>query len=224
MDPELLLQAVYTVLHRDPPAGLDADDVDSFFVRNRAGLLQAVRQAFPVAAIEPAFTRLREEHRLARLVFDAVERHLAARGSASAGAELADFIDAIDDHVSYENRTLFPYLRGQLPSLADALDHAREEHEYVAEHLFALAADLRAGRRYQGPAIEAARHHFTEEEEQLVAPALAAGLARTPAGKPGRLLACRRGRPLPGLALPQIARESDVKTGAAAASQLCSHT
>ena len=188
MDPEILLQAVYTALHRDPPGGLDADDVDSFFDRNRAGLLQAVRQAFPVATLEPAFTRLREEHRLARVVLKATWRHLDGRGGEPAGRELADLIEAIDDHVTYEDRVLFPYLRGQLPGLGPALDHAREEHEQVADQLFALVAALRAGRRYQGPAIEAALHHFDEEERDIVEPGLAAGIARTPAGNPGRLL------------------------------------
>ncbi len=189
MDPEILLQAVYSMLHRAPPAGLDADDVDGFFDRNRAGLLQAIRQAFPAATIEPAFTRLREEHRLARLVLEATRRHLETRGGELVGRELAELLEALDDHVAYENRVLFPYLRGQVPALAPALDHAREEHEYVSEHLFALVAALRAGRRYEGPAIEAAIHHFDEEERDILAPAVAVGLARTPAGTPGRLIA-----------------------------------
>ncbi len=188
MDPELLLHAVYTTLHRAPPAGLDADDVDGFFARNRASLLQAIRQAFPAPALEPAFTRFREEHRLGRLLLDAIQRHLDAGGPAQQGAELADLLDGLDDHVVYEDRALFPYLRGQLPSLTEALDHAHDEHALVSEQLAALAAALRAGRRYQGPALELARHHFTEEEARILGPALDAGLARTPAGTPGRLM------------------------------------
>ena len=187
MNPELLLEVTFSTLYQNPPAGLVPADVEGFFARNRAALLEAVRKAFPTASIEPAFTRLREEHRLARLALEATRRHLDAHGGELVGRELADLIEALDDHVDYENRVLFPYLRGQLPALAEALDHASEEHGYIGEHLFALVADLRAGRRFQGPAIEAAIHHFDEEERDILAPALAAGLARTPAGNPGRL-------------------------------------
>lgn len=187
MNPDLLLSAAYEALRDNPPRGLDPAYVEGFFARNRPALLEIVRRAFPTARIEPTFSRLREEHRLGRLLLGAVQRHLQTRGPASAGAELAEMLDGLDDHVTYENRVLFPYLRGQVPALAEALDHAREEHEYVGEHLFALSAALRAGRRYEGPAIEAALHHFDEEEAGIVGPALAAGLARTPAGDPGRL-------------------------------------
>jgi len=186
MNPEILLSAAIAALRQSPPAGLNLDDVDSFFERNRAQLLEIVRKALPAGRIEPAFTRLREEHRLGRLLLEAVGRHLRGEG-VTEGAELAELLDGLDDHVAYESGVLFPYLRGQLPQLAEALDHAREEHELVAEQLFALASALRRGRRYEGPAIEAMLHHFEEEEAQIVDPALAAGLARTPAGNPGRL-------------------------------------
>ena len=121
MNPELLLEAVYTTLHQRPPSGLDADDVEGFFARNRAGLLQAIRQAFPVQNMEPAFTHLREEHRLARLALEAARRHREAGGGELVGRELADLIESLDDHVDYENRVLFPYLRGQLPALAEGI-------------------------------------------------------------------------------------------------------
>jgi len=187
MNPELLLSAAVAALRQSPPAGLDPADVESFFERHRAQLLEIVRRAFPTGRIEPAFTRLREEHRLGRLLLEAIGRHLNGRGTPKEAAELAELLDGLDDHVAYENGVLFPYLRCQLPQLAEALDHAREEHEIVAEQLFALASALRRGRRYEGPTIEVALHHFEEEEAQIVGPALAADLARTPAGNPGRL-------------------------------------
>lgn len=43
------------------------------------------------------------------------------------GRELAELLEALDDHVLYENCVLFPYLRGQVSALAPALDDAREE-------------------------------------------------------------------------------------------------
>lgn len=185
---EPLLDAIYAAIRRDPPAGLDAADVDGFFARNRAALLLAIRFADPAGrTFEPAFTRLREEHRLARRLLEATGWYLKAPGDREVGRELAELIEALDDHVAYENRELFPYLRGQLPALAPALDHSREEHEYVSDHLFALVTALRAGRRYEGPAIEVALHHFDEEERDILAPALAAGLTQTPAGGPGRM-------------------------------------
>ena len=188
MNPEILLEVTFSRLYQNPPAGLVPADVEGFFARNRTALLEAVRKAFPTASIEPAFTRLREEHRLARLLLEATQRHLDG-AAYSSGSDLADLLDALDDHVRYEDTALFPYLGAQVPDLAAALDHARAEHAELGEHLFALTADLRAGRRYQGPAIPDLLHHFAEEEAQIVGPALAAGLARTPAGTPGRLLA-----------------------------------
>lgn len=188
MNPELFLSAVYEAVRQNLPPELDETDLESFFARNRATLLAVVRNAFPAGTIERPFTRLFEEHRLGRLVLNVVEHHLADPGAATGtGAELAELLDALSDHMAYENGVLFPFLRREVPHLAEAIDHAHEEHEYLGDAVFALSAALRAGRRYEGPAITATRHHFDEEERDLVEPALAAGLKRTPAGKPGRL-------------------------------------
>ncbi len=187
--PSIILQAVYVEMTRRPPAGLDEDDVAGFFGRRWDALQEAARHAFDVAFFEFAFTRLREEHRLARLILDAIERHLTARGPVRMGAELADLLHGLDDHVDYEDRILFPYLRDQLPGRAEALDHAREEHAALAEQLALLSAALRAGRPYEGRALKDVRHHFQEEEDQIVSPALAASLTRTPIGGVSRLLA-----------------------------------
>lgn len=182
MNPELLLSTILKALEARLPEGLTPADVESFADRHHARLLRAIQEAFP-AGVEPAFTRLREEHRLARIVLDAVQRHLDRRGSPRAGRELADLVEAIDDHTAYEDRVLFPYLRRQLPTLASVVEHAGDEHEYLSEHLFMLVSALRAGRPYEGPAVEIALHHLDEEEAELVLPALALGLARTPSGK-----------------------------------------
>ena len=84
---------------------------------------------------------------------------------------------------------LYPFVAARAPSVARAVAHAQEEHGWIAEELPELLAALRAGRRYRGSLIAALRHHFAEEEADIWAPSLAAGLVVTPEGEPGHLVA-----------------------------------
>ena len=135
--------------------------------------------------LEPAFRRLRAEHRVLRAVLVAAE----AGAARSRGRRLARHLDALGEHAAYEEDVLFPYLLARVPDIAVAVEHAGGEHEYFAWHLPRLLGALRAGREYEGPMIAALRHHFEEEERDILAPALDAGVAATPLGEPGHLLA-----------------------------------
>ncbi len=137
-----------------------------------------------VRDLEPAFSRLRAEHRVIRAVLAAVDQGERARAR-----RLAPYVEAVDEHAAFEEDVLFPYLRRRVPRVGDAIDHAEGEHDYLRWHLTRLVSALRAGRRYDGPVIAALRHHFEEEEADIVAPTLAAGVVTTPRGTPGRLLA-----------------------------------
>lgn len=190
MNHALLLDLVAGLVRAHPPQGIDAAYVDGFVGRNREALLAILREAFPAGRMEPAFARLTLEHGLIRVILLAVEAHLATNGGD--GELLAELVLAIDDHVVYEDRVLFPYLRRQLPEALTAIDHARDEHERVGEATFALSSALLAGRRYEGPAVALLRHHLAEEELGIVNVGRAAGLVDTPVGGPSRLLLLRR--------------------------------
>ena len=120
--------------------------------------------------LEPAFTRLHG-------------------GERARARRLAQYVEAVEEHAAFEEDVLFPYLRRRVPRVGDAIDHAEGEHDYLRWHLRRLVSALRAGRRYDGPVIAALRHHFEEEEADIVAPTLAAGVVATPRGTPGVLLA-----------------------------------
>lgn len=134
--------------------------------------------------LEPPFTRLRAEHRVLRAVLAAAEE-----GAPRRAQRLAGYVATLDEHASFEDDLLFPFLRRRVPGLAGAIAHAEEEHDYIRWHLPRLLKALHAGRTYEGPVIAALRHHFAEEEVDIVGPALVAGIAATPRGRPGRLLA-----------------------------------
>lgn len=136
-------------------------------------------------ALEPAFRRLRAEHRVLRAVLVAAE----AASSRQRGRRLARHLVAIGEHAAYEEDVLFPFVIARVPEIAAAVEHAEGEHDYLEWHLPRLLAALRAGREYEGPVIAALRHHFEEEERDIIAPAIAAGVAATPLGAPGHLLA-----------------------------------
>lgn len=189
MNHALLLDLVAGLVRAHPPQGIDAAYVDGFVGRNGEALLSILREAFPAGRMEPAFTRMLDEHRLIRAVLLAVESFYAGQGGD--GLALAELVLAIDDHVVYENAVLFPYLRRAVPEAIGAVDHAREEHELVSEATFALASALRMGRRYEGPAIALLRHHLAEEELGIVNVAKDHDLRETPIGGPSRLLLLR---------------------------------
>ncbi len=134
--------------------------------------------------LEPAFTRLRAEHRVLRAVLAAVEH-----GDRARARRLAAYDEGVGEYAAFEEDVLFPFLRRRVPEIGEALDHAEGEHDYLRWHLPRLVSALRAGRRYEGPVIAALRHHFAEEEADIVVPALVAGVVATPRGTPGRLLA-----------------------------------
>ncbi len=135
--------------------------------------------------LEPAFRRLRAEHRVLRAVLVAAE----AGAARSRGRRLARHLAALGAHAAYEEEVLFPFLVACVPEIAAAVEHAEGEHDYFAWHLPHLLAALRAGREYEGPMIAALRHHFEEEEREILGPALHAGVVATPLGEPGHLLA-----------------------------------
>ena len=135
--------------------------------------------------LEPAFRRLRAEHRVLRAVLVVAE----SCGTRARGRRLARHLDALGEHAAYEEDVLFPFLVARVPEIEAAVEHAVGEHEYLAWHLPRLLAALRAGRRYEGPVIAALRHHFEEEERDIFDPALDAGVLATPPGVPGHLVA-----------------------------------
>ena len=137
-----------------------------------------------MADLEPAFARLRAEHRVLRAVL-AVAEH----GDRAGARRLAAYVEGVGEHAAFEEDVLFPFLRRRVHEIGEALDHAEGEHDYLRWHLPRLVSVLRAGRPYEGPVIAALRHHFAEEEADIVAPALAAGVVATPRGAPGRLMA-----------------------------------
>lgn len=111
-------------------------------------------------------------------------------GSPRRARRLVGHVGALDEHAAFEDDVLFPSLRRRVPELTEAIDHAEGEHDYIRWHVPRLLAALHAGRRYEGPVIAALRHHFAEEEADIVGPALAAGITATPRGSPaGRLIA-----------------------------------
>jgi hypothetical protein len=134
---------------------------------------------------EPAFRRIRAEHRVLRALLTAAEGDV----DRARGRRLASHLAFIEDHADYEDDVLYPFVAARVPSVARAVAHAREEHGWIADELPELLAALRAGRRYRGPVIEGLRHHFAEEEADIWAPALAARITVTLEGEPGHLWA-----------------------------------
>lgn len=134
---------------------------------------------------EPAFRRIRAEHRVLRALLTAAEGDV----DWSRGGRLARHLALIEDHADYEDEVLYPFVAAHVPAVARAVAHAQEEHGWIADELPELLAALRDGRRYRGPVIEGLRHHFAEEEADIWAPALGAGLTVTPVGAPGHLMA-----------------------------------
>ena len=137
-----------------------------------------------IRSFEPAFHRIRAEHRVLRALLTAAE----GAADRTRGRRLAGHLAFIEDHADYEDDVLYPFVAGRVPSVARAVAHAEEEHRWIADELPELLAALRAGRRYSGPLIEGLRHHFAEEEADIWAPALAAGLTVTPVREPGHLV------------------------------------
>lgn len=135
-------------------------------------------------SFEPAFRRIRAEHRVLRALLTAAEGDV----DRARGRRLARHLAFIEDHADYEDDVLYPFVAARVPSVARAVAHAEEEHGWIADELPDLLAALRAGRRYRGSVIEGLRHHFAEEEADIWAPALAAGLTATPVGEVGHLV------------------------------------
>ena len=131
---------------------------------------------------EPAFRRIRA---VLRALLTAAEGGV----NRTRGRRLARHLTFIEAHADYEDDVLYPFVAARVPAVGRAVAHAREEHGGIADELPELLAALRAGRRCQGPVIEGLRHHFAEEEADIWAPALAAGLTVTPEGEPGHLVA-----------------------------------
>lgn len=132
---------------------------------------------------EPAFRRIRAEHRVLRALLTAAEGDV----DRARGRRLASRLAFIEDHADYEDDVLYPFVAARVPSVARGVAHAQEEHRWIADELPELLAALRAGRRYHGPLIAGLRHHFAEEEADIWAPALAAGVTVTPEGEVGHL-------------------------------------
>lgn len=130
---------------------------------------------------EPAFRRVRAEHRVLRALLTAAEGDV----DRARGRRLARHLTFLADHADYEDELLHPLVASRVPAVARAVAHARAEHGWIATELL---ADLRSGRRYRGPVIDELRHHFAEEEANIWAPALTAGLTVTPEGAPGHLM------------------------------------
>lgn len=134
---------------------------------------------------EPAFRRIRAEHRVLRALLTAADGDV----DRTRGRRLARHLALVEDHAHYEDDLLYPFVAARVPSVARAVAHARAEHDGMAAELPEFVASLRSGRRYRGPLIVELRHHFAEEEADIWAPALAAGLTVTPEGVPGHLVA-----------------------------------
>ncbi len=134
-------------------------------------------------SFEPAFRRIRAEHRVLRALLTAAEGDI----DRARGRRLARHLAFIEDHADYEDDVLYPFVAARVPSVARAVAHAEEEHGWIAEELPGLLAALRSGQRYSGPLVEGLRHHFAEEEADIWAPALAAGLTVTHEGTVGHL-------------------------------------
>ena len=130
---------------------------------------------------EPAFRRIRA---VLRALLTAAEGGV----NRTRGRRLARHLTFIEAHADYEDDVLYPFVAARVPSVARAVAHAEEEHGWIADELPELLAALRAGQRYRGPLIEGLRHHYAEEEADIWAPALAAGLTVTPVGEPGHLV------------------------------------
>jgi len=134
---------------------------------------------------EPVFRRVRAEHRVLRALLTAADGDV----DRTRGRRLAPHLAFVEDHADYEDDVLYPFVATRVPLVARAVAHAREEHDGIAAELPELVASLRSGRRYRGPLIAELRHHLAEEEADIWAPALAAGLTVTPEGVPGYLVA-----------------------------------
>jgi len=134
---------------------------------------------------EPAFRRIRAEHRVLRAMLTAADGDV----DRVRGRRLARHLAFIEDHADYEDDVLYPFVRARVPAVARAWVVDRLAKASFRSCAIRWNTTLRAGRRYSGPLIEGLRHHFAEEEEDISAPALAAGLSVTPPGEPGHLVA-----------------------------------
>lgn len=135
-------------------------------------------------SFEPAFRRIRAEHRVLRALLTAAEGDV----DRARGRRLARHLAFIEDHADYEDDVLYPFVAARVPSVARSVAHAEEEHGWIARELPDLLAALRAGRRYRGPVIDGLRHHFAEEEADIWAPAFEVGLTVTPEEDVGHLV------------------------------------
>ena len=145
------------------------------FARRHRAELEAL--AFDVGL--DGFARLREEHRLIRLLLRAARGWLADPGPG--GEEIAELLGGILEHARFEEAVLFPFAR----ELGIETAHVEEEHAFAESWVDELAAAIRAGRGYEGPAFAGLLHHFEEEE------ALLFGLRGAPLGEASPLIASR---------------------------------
>ena len=156
--------------------GMDAAYVAGFVRRHRLEL-----EAMALEAGLDGLARLREEHRLARLLLEAARGWLATPGPG--GEEIAAMLAGILEHARFEEAVLFPFARARGIETA----HVEAEHAYAEVWVEELATAIRAGRGYEGPVFTGVIHHFEDEERMF------AGLRGAPCGG-ASLLVARRGR------------------------------
>ena len=153
---------------------LDAVRIDGFVRRHQSEL-----EAMALAAGLDGLVRFREEHRLVRLLLRAAKGWLSSPGPG--GDEIAALLSGILEHARFEEAVLFPFAR----ELGIDTAHVEAEHDFAEVWLDELAAAIRAGRGYDGPAFAGLLHHFEEEEELLV------GVRGVPLGEASPLIASR---------------------------------
>lgn len=151
---------------------LDAAYIDDFARRHHAEL-----EAMALAAGLDGLARFREEHRLARLLLRAARGWFTAPGPGA--DEIAALLSGILEHARFEEAVLFPFAR----ELGIDTAHVEAEHDFAEVWVDELAAAIRVGRGYDGPAFAGLLHHFEEEEALLV------GLRGVPLGEASPLIA-----------------------------------
>ena len=154
-------------------------DVDAAYVAGFWRRHQPELEAMALDAGLDGFARFREEHRLIRLLLRAARGWLASPGPGR--HELAELLGGILEHARFEEAVLFPVAR----ELGIETTHVEAEHTYAEVWVEELAAAIRAGRGYEGPAFAGLLHHFEEEEVLFV------GLHGAPLGEASPLIASR---------------------------------
>ena len=153
---------------------LNAVRIDGFVQRHQSEL-----EAMALAAGLDGLVRFREEHRLVRLLLRAAKGWLSSPGPG--GDRIAELLGGILEHARFEEAVLFPFAR----ELGLDTAHVEAEHAFAEVWVDELAAAIRAGRGYDGPAFAGLLHHFEEEE------ALLGGLRGVPLGEASPLIASR---------------------------------